>query len=413
MTTPRKRQVSAPTAISTPSSKRQRTVLTLEKRIELINASEENPLYTHKELSEKFGVGRSSVSEILTRKEFFRDKFTKNSGLHVQRFKHGKREDINAAVYKWFCQARSKNISLTGAIIQDFALDLAKEVGDLDFKASNGWLDNWKRKYEIKFYKVSGESNAVSKFGFEKLKSKSPELLSSIAQSDIFNCDETGLYFRALPDRSRSESTKCKRSVCEEQDSEKEQDQAIADQRAVEGNTEPRGSGDHISPDAEDVKHVEGVPETTALATDAARQVESSNSGDCGEPMDLSILRGSESDIQAVETAPEKGQSPAKSHCSSSTSSSSSSASSSHSEFQTAAKNLAEALQSATASLSHQTAKNGAEIGALTREVKGLRRDLRDFMDWVRRQEGQSQRTEDGMANGRPVKSEPGPLFYH
>ena len=38
-------------------------------------------MFTHKDLLEKFGVGRSSVIEILTRKELFRDKFTQISGL--------------------------------------------------------------------------------------------------------------------------------------------------------------------------------------------------------------------------------------------------------------------------------------------------------------------------------------------
>jgi len=60
----------------------------------------------------------------------------------VQCFKHGKREDINAAVYKWFCQARSKTFPLGGSIIQERALDLAKDFSDLDIKAFNGWLDN-------------------------------------------------------------------------------------------------------------------------------------------------------------------------------------------------------------------------------------------------------------------------------
>jgi len=49
MATPRKRHASAPTEISTPSPKRQRTVLTLEKKIELIIASVKNQLYTHKD----------------------------------------------------------------------------------------------------------------------------------------------------------------------------------------------------------------------------------------------------------------------------------------------------------------------------------------------------------------------------
>ena len=59
--------------MSKPAAKRQRIELSLEKRISLINASERFPKPTLKSLSEEFGIGKSTVSDILKKKEIYKD----------------------------------------------------------------------------------------------------------------------------------------------------------------------------------------------------------------------------------------------------------------------------------------------------------------------------------------------------
>ena len=98
---------------------RQRIELSLEKRIELIKCAESVPKPTLKVLSSKFGIGKSTVGDILQKKEVYKAKYEKNSNPNEKCFdnscKFGK---LNELVWQWFCRAQAKNIPISGPIIQ-------------------------------------------------------------------------------------------------------------------------------------------------------------------------------------------------------------------------------------------------------------------------------------------------------
>ena len=49
---------------------------------------------------------------------------------------------IKDAVYEWFIVQRSKNIPVSGPILQEYAKKVATKMNDTSgFKASNGWLE--------------------------------------------------------------------------------------------------------------------------------------------------------------------------------------------------------------------------------------------------------------------------------
>lgn len=52
-------------------------------------------------------------------------------------------------MWEWFVSVRSKNISLSGPIIQAEALEVAQKLGLNEFKASNGWLESFKNRHNI------------------------------------------------------------------------------------------------------------------------------------------------------------------------------------------------------------------------------------------------------------------------
>jgi hypothetical protein len=71
-----------------------------------------------------------------------------------------------------------------------------------EFKASNGWLEKFKNRHSVTFRALSGESAQVDPTTIEEWKRRLPTLLESYAENDVYNADETSLFFKFLPDRS-------------------------------------------------------------------------------------------------------------------------------------------------------------------------------------------------------------------
>ena len=51
----------------------------------------------------------------------------------------------------------SSNIPVGGSVLQEKANDLTKKLDITYFKASNGWVDSWEARNNVKFKTVSGE----------------------------------------------------------------------------------------------------------------------------------------------------------------------------------------------------------------------------------------------------------------
>ena len=91
------------------------------------------------------------------------------------------------------------------------AREIAEQLGKPDFKGTNGWLEKWKRRYNIKQVTVCGESGDVRGETVESWKEQLPEILEGYKKEDIYNLDETGCFWRALPDKGFGEKgKKCK-----------------------------------------------------------------------------------------------------------------------------------------------------------------------------------------------------------
>ncbi|XP_037557703.1 uncharacterized protein LOC119434686 [Dermacentor silvarum] len=80
---------------------------------------------------------------------------------------------------------------------------MALQMNIEGFKVSDGWLRNFKKCFDLSFKKLCDESAAVdlsvvANYRSEKLQS----LLQEYSPDDTFNCDETGLFFKLMPEKT-------------------------------------------------------------------------------------------------------------------------------------------------------------------------------------------------------------------
>ena len=133
-----------------------RKELTLKERVAVLEYARKNPKEGTRKLSEVFQCRRTQIQSILESREKIMESFRANDPLLRKR----KREsELSDTVYRWYSLARERDIPVTGPMLQE-ALKIGGILGEKEFKASNGWLSNFKKRHNTQFV-VSGESAEV------------------------------------------------------------------------------------------------------------------------------------------------------------------------------------------------------------------------------------------------------------
>jgi transposase len=179
--------------------------LTLEQKIALIKDNQNGHGLSVRKLADKYNISKSSAANILHRREEFFSDYTSNSNKGRKRkHKDESGQSIDQLVFEWFTVQRSKQIAISGPILQEKARQFAAELGHPSdvFKASNGWLEKFRFRHAISFRRIRGECASVDNSTTEEWTQRLPTLLDGYDEKDVFNADETGLFYRAIPDRS-------------------------------------------------------------------------------------------------------------------------------------------------------------------------------------------------------------------
>ena len=89
---------------------------------------------------------------------------------------------------------------LAGPQLIEKARQIAEARGKPNFKGSNGWLTKWKARHNIKRVRICGESGDVHGETVQSLKERLPEVVRGYDKDNIWNMDETGVFWQALPE---------------------------------------------------------------------------------------------------------------------------------------------------------------------------------------------------------------------
>ena len=183
----------------------------LGEKVNLLNKvkeeKEKNQSLTTRQLAALVGVSKSTLhdwqkNEARLREEYDEAVF-RGSGLAKKRQRTGKEKDVENAINEWFDAMRSHGQPLTGSLIRPKALEFANALGVEDFTASEGWLSRWKKRKGIVWKRAHGEAASANVQNAEEwIRTELRGILERYSADRVFNADETGLFFRAVPDGS-------------------------------------------------------------------------------------------------------------------------------------------------------------------------------------------------------------------
>lgn len=183
--------------------KRKHTFLTIERKLEILNRLEKGESGSF--LAMEYGVDKATISDIKKRNDIlnFASKLDSDDGPKLRKtMRTAKDNSLEDAMFLWFSQRRSLGEPISGPLIYEKALYFNEKLGSpADFKASTGWLKNFKSWLGIRELNVQGEKLSSDSSAAEAFETTFSNFVNSngFDRDDVYNCDETGINWKALP----------------------------------------------------------------------------------------------------------------------------------------------------------------------------------------------------------------------
>ena len=192
---------------------KKRHAITMETKVKIIERVERGEKMT--DVARSFNLNRSTIGTIIKNKdkilEHVKSAVSMMSTIISKR--RGKAmEEMEKLLSMWLQDQHQRRAPLNIMLIQEKAKslyeDLKKKYGEESdgpsFNASCGWFYRFKARANLHNVKVSDETTSADMAAAREF----PDILREIIDEgaylpeQVFNVDETGLYWKRMPDRS-------------------------------------------------------------------------------------------------------------------------------------------------------------------------------------------------------------------
>lgn len=178
----------------------KRKCFTIEEKSAILHRLEAGE--SNATLAKEFGVSHSTISTIKKNKYKIEPLFNANV-LKCKRVRTSTHEQLDKALLQWFKLQRDRGIPLNGPLLQGKANFFARQLDMQNFICFMSWINRFKVRHNIVSGKIVGESLSVQQSDVHDwLEKVWPTLRAQFSDDEIFNADETGLFYKLTPDKT-------------------------------------------------------------------------------------------------------------------------------------------------------------------------------------------------------------------
>jgi hypothetical protein len=183
------------------AAKRKRNALSLEQKIAIIDEIQGGKKQSV--VAASHNIAKTTVNTIWSDRDKIKRAFEESSANNRKRLRTAEFQDVEQSLLKWFHVARSQNVPINGQILCEKATAFATKLNHESFQRSNGWLGRFKLRHGVVFREICGEAAAVDENVVRSwIDKRLLGLVASYEPRNVFNADETDVFFRLLPDKT-------------------------------------------------------------------------------------------------------------------------------------------------------------------------------------------------------------------
>lgn len=184
------------------SSRKRKISLSFKDKAIILKLLDDK-LKKQKDIAAEYGISDTTISNWKKNK----DQIFKMADLKLAKAKskvtNGKHPELENAVLEFMRIIRDHRFPINAYVIKEKAKEIAISLNIDDFKASDGWYTGFKNRHDLVLKKTVGhedriEPNTINKWREHEL----PKILANYPLENIYNADETGLFFELLPDKT-------------------------------------------------------------------------------------------------------------------------------------------------------------------------------------------------------------------
>eukprot|EP00171_Calliarthron_tuberculosum_P002433 IDg2433t1 len=119
----------------------------------------------------------------------------------------GANPKLEAALFAWICDQANLRRMINGCIIREKAGRLQALCNEslpttekITMQFSDGWMANFKRRWNLKSLKAHGESGDADQGAVQASLGPLCDRIAQYSHKDVFNADECGLFYKLAPD---------------------------------------------------------------------------------------------------------------------------------------------------------------------------------------------------------------------
>lgn len=187
-------------------SSRKRNALSLDEKLKILKEVDESSFMSKVDIAKKLKIPVSTLKTLIYKRQEIEDNASKcgKSGSKKLRVQSGKFSDIDEIVLQFFKQCRAANIPVSGPMLMSKAKEIRDkmQVSEEECSFSAGWLHKFKLRHGISCQMLSGDSKSVPLETVEEWFESLSDRIAGYEEKNIFNCDETGLFYHLLPTRT-------------------------------------------------------------------------------------------------------------------------------------------------------------------------------------------------------------------